>query len=254
MGLNRSAIGTAVERTSRFTVLLHLPRKIGYGTIPPVKNGPALSGYGSEAVRDALTTALLPLPEHLRRSLTWDRGKEIARHADLTAATGISVYFCDPYSPWQRGTNENANGLLRQYFPKGTDLSRYDRHEVDAVADAVNNRPRKELKWLRPRKSLLNKYTHSHWTVLRRSVESAAAFFRNSFSIRSLRISDSISATRAASTGFVVVAGSGFSSRDALTHLPSVPGLISRSRATAASERPSPTTICTASALNCGLN
>ncbi|GAB6919816.1 hypothetical protein JCM9803A_02660 [Rhodococcus erythropolis] len=150
MGLNRSAIGTAVERTSRFTVLLHLPRKIGYGTIPPVKNGPALSGYGSEAVRDALTTALLPLPEHLRRSLTWDRGKEIARHADLTAATGISVYFCDPYSPWQRGTNENANGLLRQYFPKGTDLSRYDRHEVDAVADAVNNRPRKELKWLTP--------------------------------------------------------------------------------------------------------
>ncbi|MGG7105202.1 IS30 family transposase [Rhodococcus sp. 24CO] len=160
IGLNRSAIGTVVERTSRFTVLLHLPRKIGYGTIPPVKNGPALSGYGSEAVRDALTKALVPLPEHLRRSLTWDRGKEMARHADLTAATGISVYFCDPYSPWQRGTNENTNGLLRQYFPKGTDLSRYDRREVDAVADALNNRPRKELKWLTPAE-VLAKQVHS---------------------------------------------------------------------------------------------
>ena len=122
IGLNRSAVGTLVERTSRFTTLLHLPRKDGYGAAPAVKNGPALSGYGSESVRDALAVALTPLPEHLRRSVTWDRGKELARHAELTAATGIKVYFCDPYSPWQRGTNENTNGLLRQYFPK--DISR----------------------------------------------------------------------------------------------------------------------------------
>ena len=150
IGLNRSAVGTVVERTSRFTTLLHLPRKDGDGSAPPVKNGPALSGYGSESVRDALAAALTPLPEHLRRSVTWDRGKELARHAELTAATGISVYFCDPYSPWQRGTNENTNGLLRQYFPKGTDLARYDRREVQAVADALNNRPRKTLGWKTP--------------------------------------------------------------------------------------------------------
>jgi IS30 family transposase len=150
IGLNRSAIGTLVERTSRFTTLLHLPRKDGYGAIPTVKNGPALSGYGSESVCDALATALTPLPEHLRRSVTWDRGKELARHAELSVATGISVYFCDPYSPWQRGTNENTNGLLRQYFPKGTDLARYDRREVQAVADALNNRPRKALEWKTP--------------------------------------------------------------------------------------------------------
>ena len=150
IGLNRSAVGTVVERTSRFTTLLHLPRKDGYGTAPAVKNGPALSGYGSESVRDALVAALTPLPEHMRRSVTWDRGKELARHAELTAATGISVYFCDPYSPWQRGTNENINGVLRQYFPKGTDLARYDGREVEAVADALNNRPRKTLGWRTP--------------------------------------------------------------------------------------------------------
>src|SRR4029079_16245961 len=97
---------------------LHLPRKDGYGTAATVKNGPALSGYGSESVRDALAVALTPLPKNLRRSVTWDRGKELARHAELTEAAGIKVYFCDPYSPWQRGTNENTNGLLRQYFPK----------------------------------------------------------------------------------------------------------------------------------------
>jgi len=151
IGLNRSAVGTVVERTSRFTTLLHLPRKDGYGTAPAaVKNGPALSGYGSESVRDALAAALTPFPEHLRRSVTWDRGKELARHAELTAATGIKVYFCDPYSPWQRGTNENTNGLLRQYFPKGTDLARYDRRDVQAVADALNGRPRKTLGWRTP--------------------------------------------------------------------------------------------------------
>jgi IS30 family transposase len=150
IGLNRSAVGTLVERTSRFTTLLHLPRKDGYGTAAAVKNGPALSGYGSESVRDALAVALTPLPKHLRRSVTWDRGKELARHAELTAATGIRVYFCDPYSPWQRGTNENTNGLLRQYFPKGTDLARYERRDVQAVADTLNSRPRKTLGWRTP--------------------------------------------------------------------------------------------------------
>lgn len=150
IGLGRSAVGTLVERTSRFTTLLHLPRKDGYGDAPPVKNGPALSGYGSESVRDALAAAMTPLPEHLRRSVTWDRGKELARHAELTADTGVRVYFCDPYSPWQRGTNENTNGLLRQYFPKGTDLARHSRSEVQAVADALNNRPRKTLGWRTP--------------------------------------------------------------------------------------------------------
>jgi IS30 family transposase len=150
IGLNRSAVGTVVERTSRFTTLLHLPRKDGYRTAAPVKNGPALSGYGSESVRDALVEALTPLPKHLRRSVTWDRGKELARHAELTNTTGIKVYFCDPYSPWQRGTNENTNGLLRQYFPKGTDVARYDRREIQAVADALNNRPRKVLGWRTP--------------------------------------------------------------------------------------------------------
>ena len=161
IGLNRSAVGTVVERTSRFTTLLHLPRKDGYGTAPAVKNGPALSGYGSESVRDALAAALTPLPEHLRRSVTWDRGKELARHAELTAATGIRVYFCDPYSPWQRGTNENTNGLLRQYFPKGTDLARYDRREVQAVADALNNRPRKTLGWKTPTEVLADQLQSS---------------------------------------------------------------------------------------------
>jgi IS30 family transposase len=150
IGLNRSAVGTVVERTSRFTTLLNLPRKDGYGAAPPVKNGPTLSGYGSESVRDALAVALTPLPEHLRGSVTWDRGNELARHAELTAATGIKVYFCDPYSPWQRGTNENTNGLLRQYFPKGTDLARYNRRKVQAVADALNNRPGKTLGWKTP--------------------------------------------------------------------------------------------------------
>jgi IS30 family transposase len=150
IGLNRSAVGTLVERTSRFTTLLHLPRKDGYGVAPAVKNGPALSGYGSESVRDALAVAMTPLPAHLRRSVTWDRGKELARHAELTAATGIRVYFCDPYSPWQRGTNENTNGVLRQHFPKGTDLARHDRRDVQAVADALNNRPRKTLGWRTP--------------------------------------------------------------------------------------------------------
>jgi IS30 family transposase len=117
IGLNRSAIGTLVERTTRFTMLLHLPRMAGYGVEPRMKNGPALAGYGAEAVRDAIASTIITLPEQLRQSLTWDRGKEMAQHAQLRIDTGIQIYFADPNSPWQRGTNENTNGLLRQYAP-----------------------------------------------------------------------------------------------------------------------------------------
>ncbi|WP_050796212.1 IS30 family transposase [Parafrankia sp. EUN1f] len=154
IGLNRSAIGTLVERTTRFTVLLHLPRMDGYGRQPPVKNGPALAGRGADAVRDAITQALAALPEQLRRTLTWDRGKEMAGHAALTAGTGLGVYFADPRSPWQRGTNENTNGLLRQYFPKGTDLSRWTRHELVTIASTLNDRPRKTLDWKTPTEAM----------------------------------------------------------------------------------------------------
>jgi IS30 family transposase len=154
IGLNKSAIGTLVERTTRFTMLLHLPRGEGYGTIPRVKNGPALAGYGSEAVRDAIAATITTLPAELRRSLTWDRGKELARHADLKISADLNVYFCDPNSPWQRGTNENTNGLLRQYFPKGTDLSRWTPEDLAAVAGALNTRPRKTLGWRTPAEAL----------------------------------------------------------------------------------------------------
>jgi IS30 family transposase len=154
IGLNRSAIGTLVERTTRFTLLLYLPRMDGYGHEPRVHNGPALAGRGAEAVRDAITLSLAALPEPLRRTLTWDRGKEMAQHTRLTAETGIQVFFADPHSPWQRGTNENTNGLLRQYFPKGTDLSRWTRHELTAIAATLNNRPRKTLDWKTPTEAL----------------------------------------------------------------------------------------------------
>jgi len=154
IGLNRSAIGTLVERTSRFTLLLHLPRGEGYGTAPRVHNGPALAGYGADAVRDAIVATMATLPAELRRSLTWDRGKELARHADIKISSGLDVYFCDPHSPWQRGTNENTNGLLRQYFPKGTDLSRWTADDLAAVATALNSRPRKTLGWKTPAEAL----------------------------------------------------------------------------------------------------
>jgi IS30 family transposase len=154
IGLNKSAIGTLVERTTRFTMLLHLPRMEGYGVAERVKNGPALAGHGAQAVRDAIAATITTLPEQLRRSLTWDRGKEMARHAQLTIDTGIQVYFADPHSPWQRGTNENTNGLLRQYFPKGTDLARWTRDDLDAVAAALNGRPRKTLGWKTPAEAL----------------------------------------------------------------------------------------------------
>jgi len=132
-----SAIGTLVERTTGFVVLLHLP------------------GDRTAATLAAAMTAKVPeIPEILRRSLTWDQGKEMAKHADITKALGLPIYFCDPHSPWQRGTNENTNGLLRQYFPKGTDLSFYGPGWLDQVAAELNARPRKRHRWRTPAEEL----------------------------------------------------------------------------------------------------
>ena len=150
LGLASSAIGTLVERTTRFAILLHLPPLAGHRQQPRDKHGPALAGHGADAVREAITGAMTSLPEQLRRSLTWDQGAEMSQHAQLTIDTGLQVYFCDPQSPWQRGTNENTNGLLRQYFPKGTDLSAHRASDLQAVAFALNTRPRKTLGWRTP--------------------------------------------------------------------------------------------------------
>ena len=154
LGLESSAIGTLVERATRFTVLLHLPRAESYQRGQSVKNGPPLAGRGAEAVRKAIARSMKDLPKQLRQSLTWDQGAEMAQHVKLRIDTGLQIYFCDPQSPWQRGTNENTNGLLRQYFPKGTDLSRHSRDELDAVAHVVNTRPRKTLGWKTPAEAL----------------------------------------------------------------------------------------------------
>jgi IS30 family transposase len=154
IGLERSAIGTLVERTTRFTMLVHLPRQDGYGAIPRTKNGPPLAGYGAITMKNALAATITTLPGQLLRSLTWDRGKELSAHAEFKAETGVPVYFADPHSPWQRPTNENTNGLLRQYFPKGTDLARWSAEEIEAVAITLNNRPRKTLGWKTPAEAL----------------------------------------------------------------------------------------------------
>ena len=115
-------------------------------------NGPVFGGQvnGAEAVRDAIAASITTLPEQLRRSLTWDQGAEMAQHAQLRVDTDLAIYFCDPHSPWQRGTNENTNGLLRQYFPKSTDLSRHSASDLAAAAAALNSRPRKTLGWRTP--------------------------------------------------------------------------------------------------------
>ena len=130
---SNSAIGTLVERSTGFVMLLHLP-----------------DGTGAESVAAAMTTKMLQLPEHLRRSLTWDQGREMREHAKIAQATGLDIYFCDPHSPWQRGSNENTNGLLRQYFPKGTDLSFWGPGYLDKVASELNARPRKRHGYLTP--------------------------------------------------------------------------------------------------------
>jgi IS30 family transposase len=130
---NKSAIGTLVERTTRYTILLHLP-----------------NGHGADQVQAAICAAMADLPANLRRSLTWDQGIEMAHHGKITMATDLAIYFCDPHSPWQRGTNENTNGLLRQYFPKGTDLSVHSAEHLDAVSAQFNARPRKALGFYTP--------------------------------------------------------------------------------------------------------
>jgi IS30 family transposase len=135
-------------------MLIHLPREEGYHHKHTVKNGPALAGYGAIARKNALAATITTLPEQLRRSLTWDRGKEMSAHAQFRIETGLPVYFADPQSPWQRGTNENTNGLLRQCFPKGTDLARWSAEEIEAVAHALNTRPRKTLGWKTPAEAL----------------------------------------------------------------------------------------------------
>jgi IS30 family transposase len=150
IGTGRSAIGTLVERSSRSTLLVHLPRLEGWGENPTVKNGPSLGGYGAAAMNAALMEAMTRLPEQLRKTLTWDRGKELSGHVQFAMESGTRVFFADPHSPWQRPTNENTNGLLRQYFPKGTDLSRWSAGDLEAVAYALNNRPRKILGWKTP--------------------------------------------------------------------------------------------------------
>jgi IS30 family transposase len=165
LGLQSSAIGTLVERTTRFTMLLHLPPMDGHGPGVRVKNGPALAGHGAEAVRDAITRTITTLPEQLRRSLTWDQGAELSQHAQLRIDTGVQIYFCDPHSPWQRGTNENTNGLLRQYFPKGTDLSVHSINALAAVATTLNGRPRKTLGWRTPAEALDELMKSAHTDV-----------------------------------------------------------------------------------------
>jgi transposase, IS30 family len=132
-----SAVGTLVERSSRFVMLLHLPQ-----------------GRDAERVNRAMREAIVTLPQQLVRSITWDQGKEMARHADFSVDTGVQIYFCDPHSPWQRGSNENTNGLLRQYMPKRSDLSVHNAADLERIALSLNNRPRETLGFMTPLEKL----------------------------------------------------------------------------------------------------
>lgn len=134
---HQSAVGTLVERTTRFVLLLHLG-----------------AGKDAGSVKEAMQKAITTLPDQLVKTITWDQGAEMGRHVDFTVETGIPIYFCDPHSPWQRGSNENTNGLLRQYMPKGTDLSVHSAEDIDAIAKSLNNRPRKTLGFLKPSEKL----------------------------------------------------------------------------------------------------
>ena len=133
----QSAVGTLVERSTRYTLLLYLP-----------------NGHTAVEVQDAIIDKLAGLPDSLRLSLTWDQGSELAQHRKIASELGLDVYFCDPHSPWQRGTNENTNGLLRQYMPKGTDLSLLTEADLDTIANQLNDRPRKTLNWDTPKQRL----------------------------------------------------------------------------------------------------
>ena len=134
---SNSAVGTVVERMTGYLTLLHLP-----------------DGYGADAVTGAVVDRMTALPSWFARTLTWDNGREMARHARITAETGIQVYFADPYSPWQRGSNENTNGLLREYLPKGTDLGAFTAAQLQQIEDELNDRPRKRLGYHTPREAL----------------------------------------------------------------------------------------------------
>ena len=149
---SKSAIGTLVERTTGFVLLLHLPQD-----------------HGAVTVQEAMIAVIRRLPEQLRKTVTWDQGKEMANHRQITLATDMKIYFCDPGSPWQRPTNENTNGLLRQYFPKGTDLSGYHPDYLEFVANQLNDRPRKRLDWRTPKealRALLSNPTDPHGVAL----------------------------------------------------------------------------------------
>ena len=141
---NKSAIGTLVERSTRFVMLLHLP-----------------DGHGPEPVAAAMTQVMGGLPDAIRRSLTWDQGREMTGHAQIAVSADLDIYFCDPHSPWQRGSNENTNGLLRQYFPKSTNLAVHSREQLQAVADELNARPRKTLGWKTPAQALYDVLAHA---------------------------------------------------------------------------------------------
>jgi transposase, IS30 family len=138
-GKKMTSIGTLVERHSRYVILLKLPH-----------------GHSAPAVRTAMTKRIMTLPAQLRRSITWDQGKEMAEHVQFTIDTGVQIYFCDPNSPWQRGSNENTNGLLRQYLPKSSDLSQCTQRELDAIARSLNTRPRQTLGWMTPSRTFAN--------------------------------------------------------------------------------------------------